>query len=231
MLLVSNWKMNLSHAEALTLADGIGNLNSKFPIVICPSFVHIPDVYNKLKGKANLIPGAQDCSANGFGAHTGEVSAKMLAELGCKYVIVGHAEKRKACNESYEIINQKTINALNNQITPIICVGERKKAPIKVTTQQIIDDLKAFPNLAECIIAYEPNWAIGSNITPNPQDVLQIICAIKQSYGEKMQVMYGGSVNEDNVKLFHNCDLSGFLLGGSSQKIETFKNLLNALGN
>jgi triosephosphate isomerase len=220
--------MNLTYAEALDLIDGIGVFKSKFPIVVCPSFVHILGVYEKLKGKNNLMLGAQDCSAHELGAHTGEVSAKMLAEIGCRYVIIGHSERRKTFNENYDIISQKAINALNNQITPIICVGEQEKKSIEIVIKQILADLKIFTNLSACIIAYEPNWAIGSNITPNPQDILQIVTAIKYTYGENIRVMYGGSVNEDNVKFFHQCNLSGFLLGGSSQKLKTFKNLLDA---
>lgn len=231
MLIVANWKMNISSAEAIHLAKAINEIPipGASTIILCPSFPHIKQVADIIFGQPNIFLGAQDCSAYSAGAYTGEVSAAMLAELGCKYVIIGHSERRRLHNETADIIQQKIIQAQKHGLKPIVCIGESQittdvQAEVK---QQILDIIPAIS--ADFNIAYEPSWAIGSNKLPSVQWVSDIISIIKKEIGNYAPVLYGGSVNADNISNFAQCPLDGFLLGGASLNAKNLQHIIKNL--
>ncbi|MFA6365402.1 MAG: triose-phosphate isomerase [Candidatus Paceibacterota bacterium] len=239
-LIVANWKMNPTSAEeAVVLAkesDAVG-------VVIAPPFVFLKEI------KETLIRGvlaAQDVffeNAPTGGAYTGEISAAMLKLIGATYVIVGHSERRTVMLETDEIIGKKIGAAAAAGLIPILCVGEGsdiRKEGIESAKQYIIKQLLAdlqTLNQRECIIAYEPLWAIGTGENDSPQNAAAISRFIKQvvleQWGMKnIQVLYGGSVNEKNVEAFaHEADIDGFLIGGASLRSEEFKKMIEIVSH
>lgn len=205
-------------------------------IIVCPAFVHLERVLDKLQG-SGIAVGAQDVSAAVKGAYTGQISAKMLADIGCKYVIIGHSERRQYCAEGSEAIAKKLVNALEMGITPIFCVGETKAERESGITEQVIQEqilsvLEHCPVdvLANSMIAYEPVWAIGTGVTATPEMaqavhafIRTLLAGIKAGLEQKVPLLYGGSVNESNAEaLFSMPDIDGGLIGGASLKAETF---------
>ncbi len=242
--IVANWKMNpQSIAEAEEILAFIDeHLEDRGPIqdqslVICPPFVFIEDVGRMLKtsrlGKYAEL-GSQDIALADSGAWTGEVSGPMLKRLGVRYAIVGHSERRSKLGETDEIVNKKLKTVLSNELTPIVCIGERErdagfkdfiKKQIAGTFDGISDDEKY-----KCLIAYEPVWAISTNPDAKPdkpEDTLQAVAVIKEALGFQTHILYGGSVNPDNAKDFLSLgELSGVLVGSASVKKEEFVEIL-----
>jgi len=206
-------------------------------IVVCPPYTLLAYIADALEA-SNILIGAQDIYWQDEGAFTGEVSGKMLKDAGCKYVIIGHSERRQFFNETNETVNKKIKAALNYELTPIVCVGETLSEREADKTFTVLDEhIKgAFGGLTEeeaekIIIAYEPVWAIGTGKTAAPEQAQEvhkyIRSLIKKLYSEDLaeviRIQYGGSVKEENtLELMRQPDVDGALVGGASLRFESF---------
>ncbi|MEK7537139.1 MAG: triose-phosphate isomerase [Patescibacteria group bacterium] len=223
-IIVANWKMNpqmLPEAEDLFRVSGNA--------IVCPPFVYI-EALSKIDSEAVL--GAQDCHWEDEGAFTGEVSAKMLKNLGVRYVIIGHSERRWIFGETDEIINKKLEAVLRNDLTPILAVGERNKSDKReeILTSQLKADLDGVDS-AKIIIAYEPVWAIGSGDAETPEHTIEAVKIIKSVVGDA-PVLYGGSVDPRNVGDFiSKPEIAGVLIGGASVDKEEFRKIMEIVSN
>ena len=200
----------------------------KLKIIYCPPFTLLDAFVRKLK-KTKIKTGAQNCSfQSNYGPPTGSINAMMIKSLKCEYVILGHSEKRSK-GENDKIINKKIFSALKNNLKVIFCIGEtstqkRKKLTKKVLYNQLNNGLKNIKNKKNIIIAYEPVWSIGTGKIPNSNELEQAIKFIKSKFKFKIpKVLYGGSVNPENIKNLKIIkDLDGFLIGGASQNSKKF---------
>ena len=235
-LFVANWKAQLTFNQALSFAhenqkDLISLASYKnIDLVLCPSFDALSCV-EKLFSDSDVKIGAQDCSFYRSGAHTGEVLAESLAQLGCTYCIIGHSERRKSFNETDDSIALKIQRLFENNLTPIVCIGETKEEREKNVTQKVLQQqLSAIfdgfsskeTNSHSLCIAYEPIWAIGTGVTPK-KDALELIInwlvnLCSQAIPHiQVKILYGGSVNEKNAaSLTAIASLDGLLIGGAS---------------
>jgi triosephosphate isomerase len=244
-IIAGNWKMNKTTAEARDLATKLIPLvadSKDREIVLAPAFTALQSVSDIIKG-TNISLSAQNLFWEDKGAFTGEISAEMLLDLGCKYVIIGHSERRQYFGETDETVNKKIRQALNKGLLPIVCVGEllseREAAKAHdVIDRQITGALKgvAASEMSKVVIAYEPVWAIGTGKTATPDQANEIHAFIRQRikslYGvevaEGLRIQYGGSVTPDNVSaLMARPDIDGALVGGASLKPESFAALVN----
>ena len=236
-LIVANWKMNFLYNNALSFCRKISLYKNKTKnkFVICPPNTLILNLSLKFK---KISFGAQDCHYENFGAYTGDVSAKMLKNINCKYVIIGHSERRIGYHEDDILLKNKLDMVLRNGLIPIYCIGENIKTRKKGKTKNFISKqlLKSLPkkNKKQIIIAYEPIWAIGSGVTPSIKEIEKInlyikktITKINRSY-KKTTILYGGSVNKDNSPDFLNSkEIDGLLVGGASLDFNKFTSILN----
>ncbi len=238
-LVAGNWKMNGSAAANAELTDGIlaGMLQSDaVHLLICPPYPYLGELAQKLAGTA-LSLGAQNVSQHDSGAYTGEVSAGMLREIGCEYVIVGHSERRAMMGESSEIVAAKFMAALAEGLKPILCVGETLEEREAEQTAAVIDeqlnavlDAAGIESFEAALIAYEPVWAIGTGRTASPEQAQDVHSHIRTAMSSRSQVMasaiqilYGGSVKGDNAAgLFTMPDIDGGLIGGASLQAADF---------
>ena len=238
-LVAGNWKMNGSLDSITVLIEGIkAGLDSvtTAEMVVCPPFVYIPTVAS-LIGDASISLGAQDVSDQEAGAHTGEVAPAMLTDVGCKYAIVGHSERRSIYGESDTFTASKFAAARKAGLVPILCVGELLEEREQGITEQVVSrqldaviDLEGVGALANAVIAYEPVWAIGTGKTATPdqaQDVHAFIrgklAALDSSVADKVRILYGGSMNAANAaELLAMADIDGGLIGGASLKPADF---------
>ena len=206
-LIVANWKMNLgSVQEAKKLFNAVKRLEA----IICPPFLYLFLFNYKFLG-------AQDCHWEQSGAFTGEVSPKMLKNLGCKYVLIGHSERRKHFNETDEVINKKLKAALKNDLIPVLCVGEKRgENAQRVVINQLNKDLKGInkKDLKKIIIAYEPIWAIGTGNFCSAKKADVVRKFIKDKFNNK--ILYGGSVNSSIAVDYTKIGFDGLLVGGAS---------------
>lgn len=245
-LVAGNWKMNNTAAEAAALAKELTRLlaNTKgVDVVICPPFTALATVGAIISG-TNIGLGAQNMHWEKSGAFTGEVSAAMLRDLYCHYVILGHSERRTLFGETDEIVNRKLKTALASHLHPIVCIGEtlaQRKAgkteeTIKLQCADSFKDLDA-GSFSNMILAYEPVWAIGTGMTATPQqaqDVHQLIRQLVQDQTDEktassIRILYGGSVKPANAaELFHQPDIDGGLIGGASLDADGFVSIINA---
>ncbi len=236
-LVVANWKSNpLNEKEAVALAKASDFEN----VVICPPYPFLKSIGESIN-KASL--GAQDVFWGNLGAYTGEVSWRQLLELGVKYVIIGHSERRIYLKETDELINNKLIAALEAGLKVILCVGEPREirdkgmsAAKNYIEQQLDKDLIGFNELTshranELIIAYEPIWAIGTGVPEKLEDTIEMVTFIKKllvmRYKLSVKVLYGGSVNSVNAKEILGAEIiDGALVGGASLKPEEFRRIV-----
>ena len=229
-LVVGNWKMNGSLAANATLLDALRGLPGAAPcdLAVCAPFPYLAQVRERLAG-STIGWGAQDCSAHEAGAYTGEVSAAMLAEFGCRYVIVGHSERRTLHGEGDQLVADKAKAALAHGLTPIVCVGETLAQREAGETAAVVKRQlsAAIHTLAHCIsqvvVAYEPVWAIGTGRTATPAQAQEVHALLRQQLhaatekSAAMTLLYGGSVKPDNAAaLFAQTDIDGGLIGGAS---------------
>jgi triosephosphate isomerase (TIM) len=234
-LVVGNWKMHGSRAANAELLAGIlGARPYTADVAVCVPFVFLTETAATLAA-SDIRWGAQDVSAHEQGAYTGEVSAAMLRELGCRYTLVGHSERRGYHAESDALVAQKAQAALAKGVTPIVCVGEtlaerdagQTEAVVKRQLAAVIHTLAHCA--AEMVVAYEPVWAIGTGRTATP-DQAQAVHAVLRAqlqaatgHAERMTILYGGSVKPDNAAtLFAQPDIDGGLIGGASLKAADF---------
>ena len=243
-LMAGNWKMNVNHLEAIALVQKLAYmLNDEdyaaLDVAVCTPFTDLRSVQTLIEGdKYSIKYGAQDLSQHDKGAYTGDISGVMLAKLGCTFVIVGHSERRQYHTETNEIVNAKTIAALRNEITPIVCVGEgldiRKAGEhVPYTLAQVDGALAGLSaeQVAGLVIAYEPVWAIGTGEVATPEDAQEVCAAIRQrvaelydeATAEAVRVLYGGSMKSDNVAaIMAQPDVDGGLVGGASLDPDEF---------
>jgi triosephosphate isomerase len=232
-IIVANWKMNPESAEkAKKLFSSIDNYLSKkteifrkSKVVICPPFVYL----GILKKKSKIELGAQNCFFKEKGAFTGEVSPLMLKNMKCKWVILGHSERRKIFKENDKMIKQKLKSVLSLNLYPILCVGETKKErktgeTFQVLKKQVFLTLRNTKYLirnTKLTIAYEPIWAIGTGIPCQPNEAEKILNFLKERI-KTASFLYGGSVKANNVKDFINVGFDGVLVGEASLKDKEF---------
>ena len=238
-LIAANWKMNKTAQESVSFVNEFRELAKKIKneIVIYPPFTSLPEL-NKAIKNTNILLGAQNMHQEEKGAFTGEVSASMLKNSGCEYVILGHSERRAYFNESDELINKKTKAALKNTLKIIRCIGEtlqqrESSQAMKTVESQLKTCLKNISNeeIKSITIAYEPVWAIGTGKTATPEQAEEMHKFIRQMlkklFNEKIsletRIIYGGSVNESNAKaLLSMEDIDGALVGGASLDAKGF---------
>jgi len=234
-LVVGNWKMHGSRASNAGLLEGILQARPFFcEVAVCVPFPFLSETAVTLSG-SDIRWGAQDCSAHDQGAYTGEVSASMLVEFGCRYVIVGHSERRALHGEDDASVAHKAKAALARGLTPIVCVGETQAQRQAGHTELVVKrQLSAvIHGLGHCagemVVAYEPVWAIGTGLTASPEQaqavhaLLRAQLAAATSAAASMRVLYGGSVKPDNAAdLFAQPDIDGGLIGGASLKSPDF---------
>lgn len=234
-LVVGNWKMHGSRAANAQLLAGLkeaGPWNAD--VAVCVPFPYIAETALALTG-TTVAYGAQDCSAHEQGAYTGEVSSAMLADIGCRYAIVGHSERRAYHAESDQLVADKAKAALAHGVTPIVCVGETRQEREAGQTEAVVKRQLAavIHTLGHCcgemVVAYEPVWAIGTGLTATPaqaQAVHAVLRAQLQAATDRapaMRILYGGSVKADNAaELFSQPDIDGGLIGGASLKAADF---------
>lgn len=226
--LIANWKMNgdaprvRSWAFAVNAALGAHSAHVK--VVFCPPAVYITDAMAALPPNAQLALGAQNCHAASKGAHTGELSASMLLDAGCDYVILGHSERR-AAGETDDQVHAKALTAMAAGLMPVICVGESLAEYEQKRTNAVLNAqlslLKDLPR-GGYLIAYEPIWAIGSGRTPSMTEINAAHSHIKSVLGSETAVLYGGSVNAANAgEILAQSQVAGALIGGASLEIES----------
>lgn len=240
-LVVGNWKMHGNRAANAQLLAGLkeaGPWNAD--VAVCVPFPYIAETALALTG-TSITYGAQDCSAHEQGAFTGEVSSAMLADVGCRYVIVGHSERRAYHGEADQLVADKAKAALAHGVTPIVCVGETRAEREAGQTEAVVKRQLAavIHTLAHCcgemVVAYEPVWAIGTGLTATPaqaQAVHGVLRAQLHAATDRsgaMRILYGGSVKADNaVELFAQPDIDGGLIGGAALKVADFAAICRA---
>ncbi|MEH6581106.1 MAG: triose-phosphate isomerase [Halioglobus sp.] len=241
-LVAGNWKMHGSRASIeQLLADMVQNLPaSQAEVVVCPTYVHIAQAQGLCAGSAIFV-GAQDCSHAESGAYTGEVSAPMLLEAGCQWVILGHSERRQYHAESDELVAAKLKAALAVGLKPMVCVGETREQRESgeaqaVVARQLDGALQGQGSLEGLVIAYEPVWAIGTGLTATPAEAQEMHAFIRDSLSvldgvdaQATRLLYGGSVKGGNAEeLFAQPDIDGALVGGAALIVEEFLAIIAA---
>jgi len=245
-LVAGNWKMNGSRAESAALIDGIKQgvgVASKAEVVVCPPFILIPLVAEKLATANGVAWGGQDLNVNTSGAFTGEISGPMLKDFGCKYVIVGHSERRALYGETDEVVAEKFGAAQAVGLIPILCVGETLDEREAGTTEKVVArqldaviKKNAIASLKNAVIAYEPVWAIGTGKTATPEQAQAVHAFIRgklatadKSVADGIRILYGGSMKGSNAKeLIGQPDIDGGLIGGASLKAGEFLQICRA---
>lgn len=242
-LVVANWKMNGSLEKNQSLLESLkqGTVPNA-EVAVCPPYLYLPQVSEILKGTA-IGWGAQNLSPQDTGAFTGEVAASMLVDFNCKYVIVGHSERRSLYGESDELVAEKFAKAQAAGLIPILCVGElldqREAGETENVVKRQLDaviNLQGVASLAKSVIAYEPVWAIGTGKTATQQQAQDVHAFIRgqisdAGVAEKVQILYGGGVKGDNAaQLFAMTDIDGGLIGGASLKADEFLTICQASG-
>ena len=249
-LMAGNWKMNLNHQEAVVLVQKLAwTLSDKrhdygrVEVVVVPPFTDIRSVQTLVDGdRLSIKYAAQDVSAQDGGAYTGEISASMLAKLGCSYVVVGHSERREYHAESDALVNAKAHKALAAGMTPIVCVGEgleiRKAGEhVPYTLTQVDGSLAGFTaeQVAGLVVAYEPVWAIGTGEVASPEDAQEVCQVIREwiaehysaAVAEQVRILYGGSVKSTNIAgIMAKADVDGALIGGASLDADEFATIV-----
>jgi triosephosphate isomerase len=248
-LIAGNWKMNTDRAAATKLARGVVDraaLHANVDLLVCPPFVNLFPVSEIIKGTPVAL-GAQNMYHEANGAFTGETSAAMLLDVGCKYVILGHSERRHILKETDADVNKKTIAALAAGLIPLVCVGElldeRESGQTgAVIRRQFDGSLANVPaeQIAKVVIAYEPVWAIGTGKVATPDQAEEVHAELrgllKQRYNDKsvenVRILYGGSVKPSNAKdLLSQPNIDGALVGGASLNPDDFLGIAAGAGS
>ena len=243
-LIAGNWKLNLDHLQAIalvqkldwTLKDGKHDY-ADAEVAIFPPFTDLRSVQTIVAAdKLKLAYGAQDLSQHDSGAYTGEISGAFLAKLDCRYVLVGHSERRTLHNETDEVVQAKTAAAVRHDLVPVICIGEtaedlEEHGPSAVPVAQLKAAIDGLAPDADIVVAYEPVWAIGTGEVATPDDAQEVCSAIRarvaETAGEEaaagIRILYGGSVKANNVGgIMQQPDVDGCLVGGASLQADEF---------
>lgn len=247
-LIAGNWKMNMDTNDAKHLLADIVNgiekdkeLLEQFEFLVCPPSIHLSTARHMLTGLQHLCLGAQDCSAQENGAFTGEISAGMIRDKDCSYVIVGHSERREYHGETNELVSQKAAIAHENELTAIICVGEKEDEREsgkheKIVAEQLKGSIPKGATSENTVIAYEPVWAIGTGKTATPKDAADMHDFIREKIRglivdpDDVRILYGGSLKPENAaELLKQQNINGGLIGGASLKAESFLGIAKAV--
>ncbi len=241
-----NWKMNLTPSEAIQFIDAFTNklpTDRTYDVGLFPAFLDIPFVIGNLLRRRDILVGAQNLSDRESGAFTGEVSAAMLVDAGCRYVLIGHSERRQLFGEDEALLARKLEIALKHQLSVVYCVGEtlaerQAENTFQVLSKQLQNLLPLPEELREkIIIAYEPVWAIGTGVTATPAQAQEAHAYIRKSMKEGwgtewanvLRILYGGSVTPANANELFRCrDVDGGLVGGASLKPDSFLSICDA---
>ena len=244
-LVAGTWTMNGSRQSVKALLDGVKSGMSGVQVAevaVCAPFIYIPDVQEQLQGSP-VSWGGQDVSVHASGAYTGETATSMLSDFGCKYVIVGHSERRSYHQESDELVAQKFAAARAAGLRPILCIGETLEEREQGITEEVVARqldavmaLEGVAALADGVIAYEPVWAIGTGKTATPEQAQEVhafirgrVAAQDAAVAEGVRILYGGSMKPDNAgELIAKPDIDGGLIGGASLKAEDFLGICKA---
>jgi triosephosphate isomerase (TIM) len=238
--IAGNWKMNLDRGESIALANAVANAAAaidKVELAVCPPFVYLDAVQQTIAG-SKLGLGAQNLYYESRGAFTGEISAAMLKDVGCQYVILGHSERRHILGETDEFINKKVHAALAAGLTPILCLGEllaerEVGKTMAVVRSQLEGSCRGLSSeqMATTVLAYEPVWAIGTGKVATPEQAEEVHLALRKmiaerynlQVAERVLIQYGGSVKPSNAaELLSQPNIDGALVGGASLKAEEF---------
>ena len=244
-IVAANWKLNGSHAMVQALGQEVVDSCGRYEgvsVVLCPPSVYL-DSMAKILGSSSIAWGGQNVSEHPSGAFTGEVSAEMLVDCGCQYVIIGHSERRALYGETDDQIAQKFVMSQEHGLTPILCLGETLEQRESGDTQQVVlGQLRAVldhvgvENFANAVVAYEPVWAIGTGKTASSAQAQEVHAFIRGEIANhdatiagQLRILYGGSVKPDNAaELFASEDIDGGLIGGASLKIDQFLPIVQA---
>ncbi len=246
-IVAGNWKMNKNLQEGLSLAtelnEALKGKTVNCDVVIGTPFIHLASVAEAID-TAKIGVSAQNCADKASGAYTGEVSAEMVASTGATYVILGHSERRAYYHETPEILKEKVLLALANNLTPIFCIGEvlaerEAEKHFEVVKSQIQDSLFGLSeeDFGKIVLAYEPVWAIGTGKTATADQAQEMHAFIRkiladkygQAVADNTSILYGGSCNASNAKeLFANPDVDGGLIGGASLGVDKFMPIIEA---
>ncbi len=245
-IIAGNWKMYKTIPEAIELSNGLKRELFKLDkeaieIVLCPPYTALSEVA-EIISESNIQLGGQDVYWQEEGAFTGEVSPKMLRDIGCDFVIIGHSERRQYFYETNDTVNKKVKAALNAGLKPIMCVGEtlaqrERNETFKVIDDHVLNGLKDISagDILNVVIAYEPVWAIGTGKTASPAQAQEVHGYIRkllakmynQDTADALRIQYGGSVKPDNIiELMNQPDVDGALVGGASLKVDSFSDLV-----
>lgn len=247
-LIAANWKMNLDRAGAVALVEAIAAGATTFgdtEVAVCPPSVYLDAVVAAV-GDAPIGVGAQNMYHEAKGAFTGELSGSMLKDIGCKYVILGHSERRHILGESNQDVNRKVLAAIDNGLTPILCVGETLEQREAGQTEDVVAEQfygsmagVAPGQAAGIVIAYEPVWAIGTGKVATPDQAEQVHSALREIIGNRyngeiaaqIRIQYGGSVKPDNAaEILAQANIDGALVGGASLQAESFLGIVQPNG-
>ena len=239
-LVAGNWKMNGDSESTTSLINGIADGRDDVTaaeVLVCPPYILIPRAADALNGQADIVLGAQDLDINQNGAFTGQISAAMLVNAGCKYVIVGHSERRAIYGESDQDVADKFKVAQDGGLIPVLCVGETLEERESGNTESVVArqiqaviDLVGIDNFDNAVIAYEPVWAIGTGKTATPEMAQEVhkfirdmLSALNTGVADNLRLLYGGSMNAGNAEsLIGMADIDGGLIGGASLQAESF---------
>jgi len=246
-LVAGNWKMYGTRAENAALVRGLLDLlqpGARAEVLVCPPFVYLWETGRLLKD-SEVAMGAQSVCAESLGAFTGEVSGAMLRDVGCRYVLVGHSERRQLYGESDSLVARKFMAAQAQGLVPVLCVGETLEEREGGRTNEVVArqleavlSVSGVGSLASAVIAYEPVWAIGTGRTASPEQAQEVhamirgkVAALDATIASSVRILYGGSVKASNAReLFAMADIDGGLVGGASLKAEEFAQICAAAG-
>lgn len=244
-LVAGNWKMNGSRQSIRELLDGIlagHDAVTRAEVAVCAPFVYLAQVADRLKGTP-VAWGAQNVNDHESGAYTGEISGPMLQEFGCKYVIVGHSERRTIYGETDDDVARRFMAAQANNLTPILCVGELLEEREAGTTNQVVErqldaviEQAGIDAIGNSVIAYEPVWAIGTGKVATPEQAQEVhamirskLAGLNEDVASGVRILYGGSMKPDNAaELIGQDDIDGGLIGGASLNAEDFLGICTA---
>lgn len=246
LLIAGNWKMHGSMAMVGALVNGIlaelDSASDGHEVAVFPPFPYLLEVRDLATGSA-LAWGGQDLNPNPQGAHTGEVSADMLVDLDCRYVLVGHSERRQFYGDSDGVVAAKFERALSAGLRPVLCVGEtleerdqdRTEAVVEAQIDAVLEQV-GIAGFADAVVAYEPVWAIGTGRTASPDQAQAVhrfirdkLVSMDDTIGDQLRILYGGSMKADNAgSLLSQPDIDGGLIGGASLQAESFLGIVRA---
>lgn len=249
-LIAGNWKMNCGPKETSKLLQGIKNSDTEIPgdidVLVCPPMISLTTAAEELEGQEDISLGAQNVYSEDNGSYTGEVSTRMLNEVGCEYVILGHSERREYFGETDKTVNAKAKKAVADGLKPVICVGESLKQRKAGDHERVVRKqveaaiLEIGPeDAAQLVIAYEPIWAIGTGESATPGQAQEMHAMIRtvladlysEDAADQIQVLYGGSMKPHNAEeLLGQPDVDGGLIGGASLKADSFTAIIEIAG-